>query len=377
MLSITAPQGAILVQGTICWNEESVKLLYIISVAAQMKRKSECAYRKKRRKENKKVSSLIPQKGILERILGNRRNEELMQCESFKELMAQTRHEMIKHKSFQGLMAQSVQERSEKHDSSGSANIEGLIQTKSFQQLARNTGKELMKTEIFTELAQLKTVEEVIHHKNIKEELIVKEEEEPVEPAWRSAEERLHDLFGKDLEANKMILSIIATLESGELKVNNPEPKYFDGLSYVMDRFPHLLGCVRDISIVLGQPYGNFAGNIYDMLTVLVSLIEQAFLRRLTLQRFHPMTLVRLVKGYLRNQRYLEELNLEYNSLNTQYAIAALESLPPAKNLLLKLSHNRVDVNDEAEIREEISLGSPLLTFSLDFLPQHKLKNRK
>jgi len=140
-----------------------------------------------------------------------------------------------------------------------------------------------------------------------------------------SEEARLQKLFGDDIEANEIILATIDALERRELKVRKPDPKFFDGLQYVLDTYPHLAGGVR---IVLDSPWEAFAENIYFMPSVLSLLINHSKLETLTLQNFDPESLVAVITSSLGRQTALKELNLQDNSLTTPDLLYALRSLP-------------------------------------------------
>lgn len=267
--------------------------------------------------------------------------EEVMKNPSFQQLMSEAGQEMMQHKSFNQLMANAKEEL----EKQGSTTLKQLH------------GHELIQHDIFKQLAKLKDVVELIRYQETPKKATtattatkVPAATEPIE----SDEVRLHKLFGK-VEENKMLLAIVDDLKRGV--VHKPEPKFFDGLQYVLETHFELIDSVRRVEVVLDSDWGAFADNIFDMPSVLALLIEESKLEILTLRKFDPESLVAVLTASLGEQTALKELDLQDNSLKTTDLLWALSSLPwpSPKGLVLKLNGNRLI--DEPELSNNLPPG--------------------
>lgn len=212
--------------------------------------------------------------------------------------------------------------------------------------------------------SKTKTAEEPLQRKSTKHESNEKLSLEGEFPELKldladHDEKSIFDLFG-ELEKNEMIIGIVDALEEGELIVHDPEPKFFDGLFWMMGIYPHLPANVRKIEIVLNRPKKDFAHNIYHFPTVLAELIEEAQLESLTLRKFDPVFLVAAICGSLRDQEKLELLDLEDNSLTMLDLVFAIRGLPRPTDTQLTLKLNNNCLDDGLRLGEFLSLQSNL-----------------
>lgn len=343
-------------------------LLYVISKAAQATRKTE--QHRARHERAKHVLPIVTPQGALEVLIKQDSAviEKVMQNQSFMRLMSQTIRELMKHSSSFNELRKDELEKKKKLEggeaellemtfemmAQNKANIEQLKLTESFRWLVKNASQELTKDSIFKQLVKLKSIAELLRYeeRETSERESMKDQRGKVEEEMNE-ESRLHELFG-DLETNDMILATIDVLEQGELKVQGVEPKFFDGLLYVLETYSHLAEDVHTVEVVLDRPIEEFEGNLYHLSTVLAILVQESQLRSLTLQKFPPQTLVAVLTSSLHKQTSLELLDLQDNSLETDDVLYALRSLPASeKKLVLNLNHNCLQ--DEAGIKNFLS----------------------
>ena len=212
------------------------------------------------------------------------------------------------------------------------SNIAREIQLASYQEITSEQILSLAETLKDT----LKAIEESYKSKKIYEE------------GLSSEKQRLKGLFGEDIDKNEEIIAIRRMLEKGEVVKKDARPSFFDGLFYVMEKTPGICSNVKSIDIELERK-ADYSKNIYELHSVLNTLILGSDLQSIKLNFFKPETLVATL-ATLKVQNGITHINLANISLGVTQFDLVLRSLPSGTAIEADLSQNNIDSEENVAL---------------------------